>query len=123
MKMHTFQIKNMAISHNLLKIIICWRIHRRKKEQQLQKRRWWVHPIHSERKKKGTFKLLIPRLLEDSDKFFNFFRMDRNCFESLLKIVGPRFIIGILDEFNIDHIKSLEYQNIRNVNRLVLVNV
>jgi hypothetical protein len=45
----------------------------------------WVHPINSERLYiHGQSYTLYPRLKEDSDKFFNYFRKSAASFDELL---------------------------------------
>jgi hypothetical protein len=46
--------------------------------------RWRVHPVNSERYIQGQFYTLYCRLREDSDKFFNYFRMSAASFDELL---------------------------------------
>jgi ribosomal protein L20 len=84
-------------STEFLRLIYLWRF-RCRQQQQKKKRRWWIHPIHGARKKEGAYYILIPQLMQDADKFFNFFRMNRTVFETLLSIIGPRFInFGLIE--------------------------
>ncbi|KAK3931994.1 Protein ALP1-like [Frankliniella fusca] len=53
-------------------------------------RRWWVRPIYFERKEKGAWYTLIPKLrAHDTEKFYEFFRMTPEAFDRLLKLVRP----------------------------------
>jgi len=56
------------------------------------RRRYWVHPIYEDRKEKGAFALLFVQLLEDEEKFVNYFRMDIRCFNLLVEKIKPHLI-------------------------------
>lgn len=61
-------------------------------EQYKLKRRYWVHPIfsHKKRKRYGASKTLIKKLyFYNDEKFLNYFRMNVKTYEKLLNIVGP----------------------------------
>jgi hypothetical protein len=62
-------------------IIMLWYLLKKKKIK--RKRAMWVHPIVELREAKGTFTLLYEELLQDSSKFFNYFRMSIKSFEEL----------------------------------------
>lgn len=80
----------MALSRR--QVIICLLLYRRiKKNRAKKQKRWWVHPIHADRNKFGAFFTLYPQLITDPEKFFNFLRMDRTCFETLLKLIGAKY--------------------------------
>jgi hypothetical protein len=79
---------------NLRQSAIILLIHRRRRRRLQQiSRRWWVHPINQQRKRFGAFHVLYPLLNEAPENFFNYFRMNRQCFELLLGWIGPRFFI------------------------------
>jgi hypothetical protein len=46
-------------------------------------RKWWVHPINSERLLNGAFYNLYNLLRADNAKFFNNFRTSQNTFDEL----------------------------------------
>ncbi|XP_050545824.1 uncharacterized protein LOC126908041 isoform X2 [Daktulosphaira vitifoliae] len=46
-------------------------------------RKWWVHPINSERLLNGAFYNLYNLLRADNAKFFNYFRMSPSTFDEL----------------------------------------
>jgi hypothetical protein len=50
-------------------------------------RKLWVHPINQGRGEKGAYTLLYKELMDDSTKFFNYFRMTSSSFEVLLEKV------------------------------------
>ncbi|KAJ8935151.1 hypothetical protein NQ314_012969 [Rhamnusium bicolor] len=52
-------------------------------------KRFWVHPINSERLLYGKFHTLHFKLKQYPDKFFAFYRMSVSSFEELLSLVGP----------------------------------
>lgn len=61
-------------------------------EQYKLKRRYWVHPIFSNKKREryGASKTLIKELyFYNDEKFLNYFRMNVKTYEKLLNIVGP----------------------------------
>ncbi len=55
-----------------------------------KKRRFAVHKLNRERHAKGAFHILVPTLLEDREKFFNYFRMYPEQYQHLLCSVKPR---------------------------------
>lgn len=55
-----------------------------KNKKKCSNRKWWVHPINSERHLRGHFYTLYARLKADEDKFFNYFRMSIKSFDELL---------------------------------------
>jgi hypothetical protein len=59
--------------------------------QQKKKRQFWVHPIHQDRKRYGAYYTLLPQLEADPVKFFNYFRMKKECFDLLLSKVENRY--------------------------------
>ncbi|KAI1702391.1 putative nuclease HARBI1 [Ditylenchus destructor] len=63
---------------------------RRRLRLQPTKRRFWTHPIFANRKKFGAYYVLLPQLKADDDKFFNYFRMTRDCFDRLLQMLDAR---------------------------------
>lgn len=62
-------------------------VRRRFRRRQRQSRKWWIHPILSDRSTKGKFVLLHNQLKEHPDKFFEYYRMSINSFEVLLSLV------------------------------------
>lgn len=61
---------------------LLWLLLRRKKRRR-RNRLFWVHPI-TERKNESQFKLLYDSLRKYDDKFFDFFRMNKNTFDYIL---------------------------------------
>ncbi|CAH1993163.1 unnamed protein product [Acanthoscelides obtectus] len=57
------------------------------KKRQRRRRRYWVQPFLQDRFKFGTFNTLLEKLREDEEKFSNFFRMSRESFDKLLRIL------------------------------------
>lgn len=57
---------------------------RKKKRRESRKRRYWVHPLLSERYVDGAFYTIFKKLCEHNDKFFNYFRMSIDTFHYLL---------------------------------------
>lgn len=49
----------------------------------------WVHPIVSERERKGIFHNLFFEIRQDEDKFFNYVRMSMTSFDELLNTIKP----------------------------------
>lgn len=76
----------------ILAAIVLRRRHRRRKHFQ-NVRRWWVHPINAGRKQYGAYFALYPQLLADPEKYFNYFRMDQQCFETLHNLIKSRLLI------------------------------
>lgn len=60
---------------------------RRRQRRPKKKRRFWVHPLLSERLEKGLFATLYKDLEQDDDKFFSYFRMSRKSFHELKSII------------------------------------
>lgn len=52
-------------------------------------RKTWVHPINLNRKLYGEFHHLMPKLLEDEQRFQMYFRMNKDEFYYLLEMIGP----------------------------------
>ncbi len=55
-----------------------------------KKCRFAVHKLNKECQAKGAFYILIPSLLEDREKFFNYFRMYPEQYQGLLRRVRGR---------------------------------
>ncbi|KAL4112954.1 hypothetical protein QTP88_016666 [Uroleucon formosanum] len=55
-------------------------------------RRWWVHPINSERLLSGTFYNLYNMLRADNEKFFNYFRMSQSTFDELFNKIKSKIM-------------------------------
>ena len=49
----------------------------------------WVHPLNTECEEKGEFYVLYPDLRHYHKRFFKTYRMSVECFDALLKLVGP----------------------------------
>lgn len=58
-------------------------------EKQKRKPRFWCHNINRKRLTLGEYHTLFPDLIEDDTKFFQYFRMTHEKFDSLLKILEP----------------------------------
>jgi hypothetical protein len=57
------------------------------KKKKRQRRKWWVHPINSERYLHGQFQILYTALRADNEKNFNYFRMSVSSFDELLSLI------------------------------------
>jgi len=55
-------------------------------------RRWWVHPINSERLLNGAFYNLYNLLRADNAKFFNYFRMSQSTFDELFSKIKTKIM-------------------------------
>lgn len=62
----------------------------RSKRNKTYQRRYWVHPIVSQRLLKGQFHKIYLDLRNHPQKFFNYFRMSVVSFDELLRIVGSK---------------------------------
>lgn len=71
---------------NEVAVICALEIRRRKMKR---KKRYWVHPIYTERLFKGKFYTIYSELRQYPPKFFNYLRMSINSFDELLALVGP----------------------------------
>lgn len=65
------------------KVIVMLCLHRRLKKRRRNTRIYWVHPITTLRMKFGAFYTIFPKLRENEDKFFNYFRMSIKSFDEL----------------------------------------
>ncbi|CAI6374003.1 unnamed protein product [Macrosiphum euphorbiae] len=54
-----------------------------------KKKKYWVHPITSQRLLKGQFYKLHNELRSYPVKFFNFYRMSVKSFDDLLNLIRP----------------------------------
>jgi hypothetical protein len=59
------------------------------------KKRYWVHPIVSQRLLNGQFYKLYEDLRNYRGTFINYFRMSIESFDNLLVLVGPRIVYKI----------------------------
>lgn len=59
-------------------------MYKKRQQKKKQKRKYWVHPILTERENYGAFHVLFEKLREDDEKFFNYFRMRKETFDKLL---------------------------------------
>lgn len=57
---------------------------KKKKKQPTKKKRIWVHPSLINRRNEGEFYTLLPQLMEDEKKFFEYFHMSIDTFEMIL---------------------------------------
>lgn len=64
-------------------LIFYWYYRRRQRN-----RRFWVHPILTQRSNLGIFRNLMNDLRRDESKFCNYFRMSMTTFDDLLKRVN-----------------------------------
>ena len=55
-------------------------------------RRYWVHPIVSNRLLRGAFHTSFTELKEHPDKFVDYFRMSQESFDHLVTVIGPRVV-------------------------------
>ena len=79
---------NVSVMMDLLEVAaVCALLIKRKKKR--VRRKYWVHPIISERLSCGFFYSLFTQLKEYPDKFFAYFRMSQEQFDHLLTKVGP----------------------------------
>ncbi|CAH2003132.1 unnamed protein product [Acanthoscelides obtectus] len=51
------------------------------------KRRYWVHDINKKREQCGEYHRLCIELRSHEDKFFQYFRMSKACFEELHELI------------------------------------
>lgn len=56
-------------------------------EQTYKNRRFWVHPINKKRDEKGIFINLFPQLINDPEKFHQYFRMSYGQFTDLHNLI------------------------------------
>lgn len=70
----------------LVTVILCVLLvirHRR-----LRQRKWWIHPLLTNRKSEGMFFTLHHKLRKYPDKFFEYYRMSETSFDYLLSVVS-----------------------------------
>lgn len=82
------------MSNATLQLFLLLAIRRRRRLRQKRTRRFWVHPLLSERLEKDLFATLYRDLEQDDDKFFHYFRMSRKSFSELKSILNDE-ISGI----------------------------
>lgn len=63
---------------------LCSKVIRRRNKK---KRKFWVHPILSDRSTKGLFNLFYSDLRKYEDTFFNYLRMSIKSFDKLLELL------------------------------------
>lgn len=68
-------------------VALCVVLEEEEVAREKNKKRKWVHEINLKRQEYGEFHHLFPDLLEDEQKFFNYFRMSSEKFYDLLKIL------------------------------------
>jgi hypothetical protein len=54
-----------------------------------KRRRLWVHPIIRDRQT-GAFGQMFPKLIEHSEKFYNYFRMSPSSYEELHSLIEEK---------------------------------
>lgn len=59
------------------------RSHEKSSVKTCVRREYWVHDAWRTRNKEGEFATLLPHLLDDETKFFNYFRMPMHTFNQL----------------------------------------
>lgn len=59
-----------------------------------KRRSMWVRELFLHREQEGEFFVLYPKLLRDPEKFQNYYRMTKECFEKLVFLIKPHFHIG-----------------------------
>ena len=52
-------------------------------------KRLWIHPINEARNTFGEYSHLVRELRLDNSRFFQYFRMETEVFDELLRITGP----------------------------------
>ena len=57
-----------------------------------KRRSKWVRNILRKRNEEGVHGILLPKLLDDSVQYKNYFRMDKNTFKELLELIEPDLI-------------------------------
>lgn len=65
------------------KLYLLYLLHLRRKKRSKQ-RKFWIHPIIKVRYLEGTYYTLFDKLSNDSNKFFNYFRMSHETFNYVL---------------------------------------
>jgi hypothetical protein len=63
----------------IFKVILCMLLVFRRRR--LHQRKWWIHPILSNRKREGMFTVMHHKLRKYPDKFFEFYRMSEGSFD------------------------------------------
>ena len=63
----------------------------RRKQRRRQNRRWWIHPLRQLRQEKGAYSILVEELRFGGENFFRYFRMSREQFVQLLRLIGYDF--------------------------------
>jgi hypothetical protein len=56
-------------------------------EEQLTKRKFWIHKVFRAREEEGEFHTLFGRLKDDRQTFFKYFRMSFSKFENLKQLL------------------------------------
>lgn len=70
-------------------------LRRRKKaleQKRKRQRRFWVHPLISQRLSIGHFSVLFRDLRKNPEKFFSYTRMSVDTFDALLEVLRPRLM-------------------------------
>lgn len=70
-------------------IILYW--YQKRRRARTVKRKYWIHPIVSQRHNLGAYRTLMGQLRSDDVKFFNYFRMSQSSFDELLRRVEGDF--------------------------------
>lgn len=61
----------------------------RARRRALQRRRFWVHPINSQRRRLGEFHHLVQELAEHPERYERYVRMSKNQYEEILEGIRP----------------------------------
>lgn len=54
-----------------------------------RRRRYWVHPLNTQRAQFGEYKILCLQLEMYPEKYFTYFRMSQDKFNMLLEMIEP----------------------------------
>lgn len=76
------------------------------KTKKTTKRKYAVHPLNGERRKKGQFQQIYGDLRKYPEKFFSFYRMSMQTFDEILSYVKPN--LSKLDNIKNDTITPEE---------------
>lgn len=68
--------------------VVCAILLERRRKQ--KRKLFWVHPIISKRLFDGQFYKLFDSLREHPTKFFNYFRLSIDSFDTLVRLLGRR---------------------------------
>ena len=63
-------------------LLLLRRIRRRRRQRAI-----WMHPLTTQRISVGQYYTIMYELRQDTEKFFNYFRMSQNTFDELLSVI------------------------------------